>query len=309
MAAVAQRHEVYSSDPTAQYLNAMGTYELLTAEEEIELAKAIEAGRTAAGTLETSRPRGREAAALRQLVTAGERARDRFVNANLRLVVSQARRYRNAGGLDFIDLIQEGNLGLMRAVDKFDWRKGFKFSTYATWWIRQSIQRALAEKSRTVRIPSTLHDTAATVHAVASRLEAETGRTPTVAELAEEAGVSPEDVDDVLRMNDTVSLEAPVGEDGAVLGDFVEDADEIDPVGVATAAAVGSELRRAIDRLPERDRRILTLRYGFVDGIPKTHEEIGWEFDLTRERIRQLEKAALCKLRHPSFGLREEDLW
>jgi len=223
-------------------------------------------------------------------------------------VVSQAKRYRSQYGIEFIDLIQEGNLGLIRAVEKFDWRKGFKFSTYATWWIRQAITRAIADKSRTVRIPVHLHDTLAAVRAAQASLKAELGRDPRPEEIAEEAGVDVSKVELALSVADTVSLEQPVGEDGAQLGDFIEDEEAVDPVRVTEEMDIANSLRVSIDRLPQREGRILALRYGFYDGVPRTLEEIGDEFNLTRERIRQLEKLALCRLRHPSFGIREQDL-
>jgi RNA polymerase primary sigma factor len=224
------------------------------------------------------------------------------------LVVANARRYANTSGIDFLDLIQEGNLGLIRAVEKFDWRKGFKFSTYATWWIRQAITRAIADKSRTVRIPVHLHDTMAAVRAAQAQLKAELGRDPKPQEIAKEAGVGVDKVELALSVADTVSLEQPVGEDGAQLGDFIQDEDASDPSLIVQDLDVAESLRDSISRLPEREGRILALRYGFYDGVPRTLEEIGEEFDLTRERIRQLEKLALCRLRHPSFGIREQDL-
>ena len=223
-------------------------------------------------------------------------------------MVANARRYANTSGIDFLDLIQEGNLGLIRAVEKFDWRKGFKFSTYATWWIRQAITRAIADKSRTVRIPVHLHDTLAAVRAAQASLKAELGRDPRPEEIAEEAGVEVAKVELALGVADTVSLEQPVGEDGAQLGDFIEDEDAVDPVKVTEEMDIADSLRKSIERLPDREGRILALRYGFYDGVPRTLEEIGDEFNLTRERIRQLEKLALCRLRHPSFGIREQDL-
>ncbi|CAN5428993.1 RNA polymerase sigma factor RpoD [soil metagenome] len=298
-----------TTDLVSQYLTAIGEYELLTAEKEVDYAQKIEAGQEAMAKLEAGQFEGKvEEMALRRKIRHGREAKDAFLTANLRLVVANARRYANTSGIDFLDLIQEGNLGLIRAVEKFDWRKGFKFSTYATWWIRQAITRAIADKSRTVRIPVHLHDTLAAVRAAQASLKAELGREPRPEEIAEEAGVNVDKVELALGVADTVSLEQPVGEDGAQLGDFIEDEDAVDPVRVTEELDIANSLRRSIDRLPNREGRILALRYGFYDGVPRTLEEIGEEFNLTRERIRQLEKLALCRLRHPSFGIREQDL-
>ena len=298
-----------TTDLVSQYLTAIGEYELLTAELEVEFAQKIESGEDAAARLEAGDYKGKaQEIELKRNKRLGQQAKDDFLTANLRLVVANARRYANTSGIDFLDLIQEGNLGLIRAVEKFDWRKGFKFSTYATWWIRQAITRAIADKSRTVRIPVHLHDTLAAVRAAQASLKAELGRDPKPAEIAEEAGVTVDKVELALGVADTVSLEQPVGEDGAQLGDFIEDEDAVDPVRVTEEGDIANSLRRSISRLPDREGRILALRYGFLDGVPRTLEEIGEEFNLTRERIRQLEKLALCRLRHPSFGIREQDL-
>jgi RNA polymerase primary sigma factor len=298
-----------TTDLVSQYLTAIGEYELLTAEKEVDYAQKIEGGQTAGEKLEEGQFKGKtEEMMLRRKVRHGREAKDAFLTANLRLVVANARRYANTSGIDFLDLIQEGNLGLIRAVEKFDWRKGFKFSTYATWWIRQAITRAIADKSRTVRIPVHLHDTLAAVRAAQASLKAELGREPRPEEIAEEAGVNVDKVELALAVADTVSLEQPVGEDGAQLGDFIEDEDAVDPVRVTEELDIADSLRKSIERLPVREGRILALRYGFYDGVPRTLEEIGEEFNLTRERIRQLEKLALCRLRHPSFGIREQDL-
>ncbi len=298
-----------TTDLVSQYLTAIGEYELLTAELEVEFAQKIESGEDAQTRLDEGDFKGKaEQIELKRNVRLGKQAKDDFLTANLRLVVANARRYANTSGIDFLDLIQEGNLGLIRAVEKFDWRKGFKFSTYATWWIRQAITRAIADKSRTVRIPVHLHDTLAAVRAAQASLKAELGRDPRPAEIAEEAGVTVDKVELALGVADTVSLEQPVGEDGAQLGDFIEDEEAVDPVKVTEEMDIANSLRRSIGRLPDREGRILALRYGFLDGVPRTLEEIGEEFNLTRERIRQLEKLALCRLRHPSFGIREQDL-
>lgn len=298
-----------TTDLVSQYLTAIGEYELLTAEKEVEYAQKIESGQNAQEKFDKGDFKTKsEEMVLRRNIRRGREAKDAFLTANLRLVVANARRYANTSGIDFLDLIQEGNLGLIRAVEKFDWRKGFKFSTYATWWIRQAITRAIADKSRTVRIPVHLHDTLAAVRAAQASLKAELGREPRPEEIAEEAGVNVDKVELALSVADTVSLEQPVGEDGAQLGDFIEDEDAIDPMRVTEELDIANSLRKSIERLPEREGRILALRYGFYDGVPRTLEEIGDEFQLTRERIRQLEKLALCRLRHPSFGIREQDL-
>jgi RNA polymerase primary sigma factor len=298
-----------TTDLVSQYLTSIGGYDLLTAELEVQLAQKIEAGQVAKSRLEEGGAKGKvQEVELKRLVRQGEQAKDDFLTANLRLVVANARRYANTSGIDFLDLIQEGNVGLIRAVEKFDWRKGFKFSTYATWWIRQAITRAIADKSRTVRIPVHLHDTLAAVRLAQASLKAELGREPKPHEIAEQAGITVDKVELAMGVAATVSLEQPVGEDGAQLGDFIEDRDALDPLGEAEALESAASLRRAISRLPGRETRILMLRYGFFDGVPRTLEEIGTEFDLTRERIRQLEKLALCRLRHPSFGIREQDL-
>ncbi len=296
-------------DSLTLYLESVGQHDLLTAAEEIELGQQIEEGREAAARLDAGRVAPAEAVALRRAVRRGEDARSRFISANLRLVVANARRYAGAAGLDMGDLVQEGNLGLMRAVDKFEWRRGFKFSTYATWWIRQALARAVAEKGRLVRIPGQLHDTLSTIRGAAAGLSARLGHPPTIAEIAAETGINPGEVERALQVADEVSIDQPVGEDGALLGDFISDEDAEDVATLAENAEIGMLLRQAVARLDEREHRIVTARYGFLDdAVPRTLEEIGGEFGLTPERIRQIEKRALAKLRHPAFGLREEDL-
>jgi RNA polymerase sigma factor (sigma-70 family) len=296
-------------DGFTQYLDGMGRHDLLSADEERRLAQAIEEGRAASAALEAGGFDGPEDEAhLRAAVEAGDEARDRFVSANLRLVVANARRFGRIQGMDLSDLVQEGNLGLMRAVDKFDWRKGFKFSTYATWWIRQALSRAAAEKSRTLKIPIHLHDMVGTVRATAAGIRARTGKTPGAAEIAAEAGMDEADVERALAVSEAVSIDQPVGEDGALLGDFISDGDATDVAEAAEEADVGRILREAVDRLDDRERAILIARYGFLDGRSRPLEEIGAELGLTPERIRQIEKRAITRLRHPAFGLREEDL-
>ena len=296
-------------DSITLYLESVGRHDLLTAAEETTLAQAMEEGRRAAARLAAGGASPNEAAGLRRAVRAGEEARDRFISANLRLVVANARRYAGAAGLDMGDLVQEGNLGLMRAVDKFDWRRGFKFSTYATWWIRQALARAVAEKGRLVRIPGQLHETLGTVRATAANLRAHLQRAPTTEEIAEESGVPADEVARALLVGDELSIDQPVGEDGALLADFISDEDAEDVSNSVERAEVADLLREAVARLEDREHHIIAARYGFLgDTVPRTLEEIGGDYGLTPERIRQIEKRALSKLRHPSFGLRAEDL-
>ena len=289
-----------------RYLPDIANHDLLTADDEVDLAQAIEAGTATLRKSSRQAPSRRREGAAPADRPQGQGCQDRFAQANLRLVVSQAKRYRSQYGIEFVDLIQEGNLGLIRAVEKFDWRKGFKFSTYATWWIRQSMQRAVAEKSRTVRLPNSLHDTLVTLNGTRNRLLSELGREPTPEELSEESGLTFDAVVEAQLVNDSVSLEAPVGEDGAVLGDFVSHHDEEDPVRETEKASAIEALREAINRLPEREAYILSMRVGFEDGLPRTHEEIGGNLGLGPTRVRSIEKLALSKLRHPAFGLRED---
>ena len=295
------------TDLVGQYLGAIGQIDLLTAEQEVFLAKEIEGGKAAIERLDTETGLTRaEKIRLRSFVRRGEDARQRFITANLRLVVANAKRYAATSSMDLLDLVQEGNLGLLRAVEKFDWRKGFKFSTYATWWIRQAIARAIADKSRNIRVPVHLHDAARTVRNAQSALRLAHGRRPTIKELANETGLEPDQVEAALRVSNTISLETPVGEDDAQLGDFIEDADAVSPLDLAADIDVARRLRMILCHLPEREARILALRYGFIDGSPRTLEEVGQEFGLTRERIRQLEKLALARLRHPASALDEK---
>ena len=298
-----------TSDLVAQYLSAISETDLLDAQQEVELAQLMEAGRQAEHKLEMGEHETpREKRSLEKQKRRGAAAKNQFVQANLRLVVHNARRYQGVRGIDFLDLVQEGNLGLIRAVEKFDWRKGFKFSTYATWWIKQAITRAIADKSRTVRIPAHLHDTLAKVRLAQGILKGKLGRLPNPEEISRETGIRIDHVEQALVLSDTVSLEEPVGEDGAQRGDFIEDGDADDPEAIAEATSVAIAMRNSIKKLPDRERKIMELRYGLEDGIPKGLDEIGSHFQLTRERIRQLEKLALCRLRHPSYGIRQQDL-
>jgi RNA polymerase primary sigma factor len=294
-------------DLVRQYLKEIGEYELLTASDEVELAKAMEAGHEAAGELEGSAqltPSRRRQ--LDALVAEGGRAKQRFIQANLRLVVSIAKRYQSSG-LPLLDLVQEGNLGLIRAVEKFEYRKGFKFSTYATWWIRQAISRAIADKSRTIRVPVHMVETVAQVSRASTRLARTLGREPTVDEIAAESGMTREKVAEAQRVApDPVSLFEHVGDDNAELVDFLEDRNAETPFEAAATIMQQHELWQVLSGLSEREQRVLELRFGLVGERPRTLEEVGQEFQVTRERIRQIEAKALSKLRHPSTpaGLR-----
>jgi RNA polymerase sigma factor (sigma-70 family) len=234
-------------------------------------------------------------------VERGEQARREFIQSNLRLVVSIAKKYQ-ASGLPLLDLVQEGNLGLMHAVEKFDWRKGFKFSTYATWWIRQAIQRGIANTGRTIRLPAHAGDNLLRLHRVRAQLEAELEREPTVAELANELDVAEEKVTELLLVApDPVSLAEPVSEDGETeLGDLVEDRNAESPFDAAARALLPAEVEKILSLLDERERRILSLRFGLDRGEPRTPDEVGELVHLSRERVRQIEARALSRLRHPS---------
>jgi len=271
--------EVVSSvaldDPVRMYLKEIGRVNLLTAKEEVELAKEMEAG--------------------------SEEARHHLTEANLRLVVSVAKKYLNRG-LSFLDLIQEGNLGLMRAVEKFDYKRGFKFSTYATWWIRQAITRAIADQARTIRIPVHMVDTLNQLARVSRALLEQLGREPTEEELAYGMGITVDKVQELKKISQQpVSLESPIGEEeDSHLGDFVEDKQAIAPLEAASEAMFRNEVEDILATLRPRERRVVQLRFGLVDDEPRTLEEVGRRMGLTRERIRQIEATALRKLRHPS---------
>jgi RNA polymerase sigma factor (sigma-70 family) len=294
------------TDTLTRYLNEVGGHELLTAEDESRLAQAMEAGERAARRLESGRVRSRvEEAELRRKIGEGRAARDRFISANLRLVVANARRYAGPDGLDLLDLIQEGNLGLIRAVEKFDWRKGFKFSTYATWWIRQAISRAIAAQSRTVRIPVHLHEVLPVVRAAATSLRGNLGREPTLAEVAAETGISPGRVAEALEVAETLSLDRPVGEDGALLGDFVLDADAADPEDEAARGETRQTLRAALAVLPRKQAQVVADRFGLTDGRSRPLSEIAAELGITPERVRQIVNDALVRLREEA-SLRDD---
>jgi len=292
------------------YLEDVGLHNLLTKDDEIRLAQAIEQGIEARTKLETTKkvtPTQRRQ--LRRTIRQGEEAHRQFVNSNLRLVVSIAKKYQSSG-LPLLDIVQEGNLGLIHAVDKFDWRKGFKFSTYATWWIRQAIQRGIANSARVIRLPVHAGDMLTALLKLRAQLEGTMGRTPTLAELANEAELPLEKVVEVLRYAvDTVSLDEPVRDDGdAELGDFVEDRNAVAPFEHAATSLLPGEVAKVLSVLDERERQILALRFGLDRGEPRTLEEVGEYFNLTRERIRQIEARAMSKLRHPSADTGARDL-
>ncbi|HQE49735.1 MAG TPA: RNA polymerase sigma factor RpoD [Fervidobacterium sp.] len=270
------------ADPVRMYLREIGKVSLLTKEEEVELAKRIEAG--------------------------DEEAKKKLIEANLRLVVSIAKKYIGRG-LSFLDLIQEGNLGLIRAVEKFDYRKGFKFSTYATWWIRQAITRAIADQARTIRIPVHMVETINKLIRVSRQLVQQLGREPTVEEIAQALELPPEKVEDIQRIaQKPVSLETPIGEEeDSQLGDFIEDEDSPDPEEATASQLLREQLEEMLGELTEREREVLRLRFGLEDGRSHTLEEVGKRFNVTRERIRQIEAKALRKLRHPSRSKRLRD--
>ena len=290
-----------TSDLVRIYLREIGRVPLLTAEDEVELAKTIEAGLFAEEKLTGGFPMlGAVHGDLVLLVGEGVRAKQRLIEANLRLVVSIAKRYIGRG-LVFLDLIQEGNLGLIRAVEKFDYTRGYKFSTYATWWIRQAITRAIADQARTIRVPVHMVETINKLARVQLQLHQELGREATTDEIAAELGLEPERVAEIQRIaQEPVSLQSPIGEEESDLGDFIEDADAVVPIEAAAFIMLQDQLERVLDELAEREQRIIQLRFGLTDGHPRTLEEVGREFGVTRERIRQIESKTLAKLRHPS---------
>jgi RNA polymerase primary sigma factor len=294
-----------SADPVRMYLKEIGKAKLLTAPEEVVLARCVTQGLDATARLMSCE----EESALvldRERVGQDEKlrrdglvAKRILVESNLRLVVSIAKRYRNRG-MAFLDLIQEGNLGLMRAVDKFDYTKGFKFSTYATWWIRQAITRAIADQARTIRIPVHMVDTINKVMRAQRQLLQDHGREPTVEEVAVRAEMTPDRVREILKVSqETVSLEQPMGEDDFSLSDLIEDEAAIAPSEAAARAMLNEAVNQALSELSERERRVVRLRFGLDDGEMRTLEEVGREFGVTRERIRQIESKTLAKLRHP----------
>jgi RNA polymerase primary sigma factor len=290
-----------TSDLVRIYLREIGRVPLLTAEGEVELAKSIEAGLFAEEKLGGGFPMfGAVLGELEMLVAEGDLAKQRLIEANLRLVVSIAKRYIGRG-LVFLDLIQEGNLGLIRAVEKFDYTRGYKFSTYATWWIRQAITRAIADQARTIRVPVHMVETINKLARVTRQLHQELGREATTLEIAAELGLEPDRVAEIKRIaQEPVSLQSPIGEEESDLGDFIEDADAVVPIEAAAFIMLQDQLERVLDALADREQRIIQLRFGLTDGHPRTLEEVGREFGVTRERIRQIESKTLAKLRHPS---------
>ncbi|MFN8423901.1 MAG: sigma-70 family RNA polymerase sigma factor [Anaerolineae bacterium] len=294
---------VDSDDAVSLYFREVGTIDLLTAEQEIELAKRIEAGRESQAALDhDGKALAPEAVAeLGRLVKDGESAKKELTQANSRLVISMAKRYLGQG-VPFLDLIQEGNLGLMRAVEKFDWRRGNKFSTYATWWIRQSLTRGLADQGRTIRVPVHMNDRIRKVYAVAHALETELGRRPSPNEIADELQIEVEKVEMALQASRrSISLEKPVGHEGeSELGQFIEDEQSIDPLETASLDLLRGDVEDVLLGLTAREQRVLELRYGLRGHRAYTLKEVGKIFGLTRERVRQIEKEALRKLRHPS---------
>jgi RNA polymerase sigma factor (sigma-70 family) len=298
------------SDSVGLYLDSVSEHELLTAEDEVRLARVMERGRAAQRTLdEGGRLTPTERAKLFRAIHEADEAKAEFIRSNLRLVISIAKRYSNRG-LDLLDLVQEGNLGLIRAVEKFDWRKGFKFSTYATWWIRQAITRGLGNQGRTIRLPVHMVDVVRTVQETALSLAEHLRRQPTFEEISRASGLDLERVELALTAPaDTVSLDRPVGFEGdAELGDFVEDIDAPDPFELAARSTARQHLVDAMCMLDDREREIIMLRYGLDGSSPRTLSDVGDRFDLTRERIRQIEGRALAKLRHPSCGFDLEAL-
>ena len=295
-----------TGDPVRMYLKEIGKVPLLSAAEEIDLAMKIEAGVAAAAELDKAEEEGRELERrekrrLGRVEQVGIDAKQQLIEANLRLVVSIAKRYVGRGML-FLDLIQEGNLGLIRAVEKFDYTKGFKFSTYATWWIRQAITRAIADQARTIRIPVHMVETINKLVRVQRQLLQDLGRDPTPEEIGEEMGMSAERVREIQKISqEPVSLETPIGEEeDSQLGDFIEDAQAVAPPEAASDSMLREQLDQVLDGLADRERKVIKLRFGLEDGHPRTLEEVGREFGVTRERIRQIESKTLAKLRHPS---------
>ncbi len=302
-----------TGDPVRMYLKEIGKVPLLTAAEEIDLAMKIEAGVAATEELERAEEEGielsrRDKRRMTRVEQVGLDAKQALIEANLRLVVSIAKRYVGRGML-FLDLIQEGNLGLIRAVEKFDYTKGFKFSTYATWWIRQAITRAIADQARTIRIPVHMVETINKLIRIQRQLLQKLGREPTPEEIGAEMELTAERVREIQKISqEPVSLETPIGEEeDSQLGDFIEDEAAVVPPDAASFSMLQEQLGKVLDGLAERERKVISLRFGLEDGHPRTLEEVGREFGVTRERIRQIESKTLAKLRHPSRSSKLKD--
>ena len=301
-------------DPVRMYLKEIGKIPLLSLDEETELAKTVVVGRDAKTKLEEIEIDDQNTVSIEEyeellaLSEAADEAKDKLVNANLRLVVSIAKRYLGRG-LQFLDLIQEGNMGLIKAVDKFDHLKGFKFSTYATWWIRQAITRAVADQARTIRIPVHMVETINKLVRVQRQLVQELSREPSPEEVAERMEISVEKVQQIQKIaQEPISLESPVGEEeDSSLGDFISDPQALDPYEYTAKMKLREELDEVLATLTEREERVLRLRFGLIDGRQRTLEEVGKEFNVTRERIRQIEAKALRKLKHPSRSKKLKD--
>ena len=300
-------------DPVRMYLKEIGKVDLLTSEQEVALAQAMVAGQEAKAQLEEMEAEGMELPEearkeMEKLIKAGERAKQSLAEANLRLVVSIAKRYVGRGML-FLDLIQEGNLGLIKAVEKFDYTKGYKFSTYATWWIRQAITRAIADQARTIRIPVHMVETINKVIRVSRQLLQELGHDPSPEEISEEMNMPVDKVREILKIaQEPVSLETPIGEEeDSHLGDFIPDEDASEPSEAASFTLLKEQLVEVLSTLTPREEKVLKLRFGIEDGRTRTLEEVGKEFNVTRERIRQIEAKALRKLRHPSRSKKLRD--
>jgi len=290
--------EASLDDPVRMYLREIGRVPLLTAEEEVRLAQRMERGKT----------ERLKAHPNRRFIEDGEEAQRRLTEANLRLVVSVAKKYIGRG-MSLLDLIQEGNIGLIRAVEKFDYTKGYKFSTYATWWIRQAITRAIADQARTIRIPVHMVETINRLIRISRRLLQDLGREPTSEEIAAQMDISPEKVREIIKVSqEPVSLETPIGEEeDSHLGDFLEDHTALAPAEAASHQLLKEQVEDVLESLTERERKVLQLRFGLDDGRSRTLEEVGKEFHVTRERIRQIEAKALRKLRHPSRSRKLKD--
>lgn len=302
-----------TGDPVRMYLKEIGKVPLLTAAEEVDLAMKIEAGLKATAELDEAYEQGielsrRDKRRLTRIEQVGIDAKQALIEANLRLVVSIAKRYVGRGML-FLDLIQEGNLGLIRAVEKFDYTKGYKFSTYATWWIRQAITRAIADQARTIRIPVHMVETINKLVRIQRQLLQKLGREPTPEEIGEEMDLPPERIREIQKISqEPVSLETPIGEEeDSQLGDFIEDEAAVVPPDAASFSMLQEQLSKVLDGLAERERKVISLRFGLEDGHPRTLEEVGREFGVTRERIRQIESKTLAKLRHPSRSSKLKD--